>query len=527
MRKFILGLLALLALGSTAGTQTLPANTVVGRLSIGPGPAQAIPFSTLAANLSVAPLSVTAAGAKCDGSTDDTAAFQSALNTIAAVGAGILYIPPSASGCKVGSSPITYAGLNLRITGGGTGALLTKTTTTGDLFQFSGLNGIELDNFSINAGGSATTGVLFNFTNTTLTAGNFWVHDIQLLGGWDHILFAGGQNTIVTNVILQFFNNTAIHYGSSYAGIGIISNSVIAATNTSGFGIVVEKGDTFTFSNMNVQHCGTPIYVHPAASGGFVKNLYATGVLADGAGCGAAGGNGWFFDGSNAGATLERIHLSNVWAGAKNGDGFLFNTVQGVAISNSRAITNNGQGFHFTGTNTGVRLIGNVAEGNSAASSNTNDGFRIDAGMTDLIMIGNRSGLESSSDAGNTQKYGIDFTAGTATRANLIGNNVNGNVTAGINSALNSAAGNRVESNIGYNPVGGSNITVTASPFTYTAGPSPETVYINGGTISQTVTAGIQIGSAAANSGITAQLGPNESVTVTYSVAPNMAKSIH
>lgn len=48
MKKFILGLLALLAITSPVpAQQTLPASTVVGRLGIGPGPSQAIPFATL------------------------------------------------------------------------------------------------------------------------------------------------------------------------------------------------------------------------------------------------------------------------------------------------------------------------------------------------------------------------------------------------------------------------------------------------------------------------------------------------
>lgn len=55
MRKIILGLLATLALlaglAPAASQQTLPANTVLGRLGIGPGPAQAIPFSVLTGNL--------------------------------------------------------------------------------------------------------------------------------------------------------------------------------------------------------------------------------------------------------------------------------------------------------------------------------------------------------------------------------------------------------------------------------------------------------------------------------------------
>jgi hypothetical protein len=48
MKKFICGILALLALASPVpAQQTLPPNTVVGRLGIGPGPSQAIPFTTL------------------------------------------------------------------------------------------------------------------------------------------------------------------------------------------------------------------------------------------------------------------------------------------------------------------------------------------------------------------------------------------------------------------------------------------------------------------------------------------------
>jgi hypothetical protein len=58
MRKLILGLLAVITLGSIPGDaqvpgfpQTLPANTVVGRLGIGPGPSQAVPFAILTGNL--------------------------------------------------------------------------------------------------------------------------------------------------------------------------------------------------------------------------------------------------------------------------------------------------------------------------------------------------------------------------------------------------------------------------------------------------------------------------------------------
>lgn len=97
MKKLILGFLALLAIGSTVGDaqQTLPPNTVVGRLGIGPGPSQAIPFATLKANIAI-PTSVKDSPflAKGDGVTDDTAAINAAEASASAGGtSSTLYFP--------------------------------------------------------------------------------------------------------------------------------------------------------------------------------------------------------------------------------------------------------------------------------------------------------------------------------------------------------------------------------------------------------------------------------------------------
>lgn len=81
-----------------------------------------------------------------------------------------------------------------------------------------------------------------------------------------------------------------------------------------------------------------------------------------------------------------------------------------------------------------------------------------------------------------------------------------------------------VRSNVGYNPVGPSAITVTASPFTYTAGASPETVYIYSGTVSNVSRGSTQIASASPTQ---VQLEPNQALTVTYTGAPTMVKDIH
>ena len=113
--------------------------------------------------------------------------------------------------------------------------------------------------------------------------------------------------------------------------------------------------------------------------------------------------------------------------------------------------------------------------------------------------------------------------AGVSTRYIIKDNNLTGNVNAtGLSDAGTGAA--IVKDNIAYNPVGVSAITVTASPFTYTAGHAPESIYITGGTVSVVAIGGTTIYTATEK---TVELGPNESVVLTYSVLPAMNKSVH
>ena len=84
-------------------------------------------------------------------------------------------------------------------------------------------------------------------------------------------------------------------------------------------------------------------------------------------------------------------------------------------------------------------------------------------------------------------------------------------------------SGLKMERNLGYNPVGASVITPGASPYTYTAGCSPETVYVSGGTVSSITKGGL-------NFGLTSgpfNLEPGESIVVTYTVVPTMHKDVH
>ncbi|MGC9445200.1 MAG: right-handed parallel beta-helix repeat-containing protein [Candidatus Methanospirareceae archaeon] len=109
-----------------------------------------------------------------------------------------------------------------------------------------------------------------------------------------------------------------------------------------------------------------------------------------------------------------------------------------------------------------------------------------------------------------TQKYGIDIMNANCNDNVILGNDVRSNLTAGIHDV---GTGTIIRNNVGYNPVGISSISVGASPFTHTAGASPETVYVSGGTVSSITKGGNNFGLTTGAFG----LEPYESIVVTYS----------
>lgn len=103
-------------------------------------------------------------------------------------------------------------------------------------------------------------------------------------------------------------------------------------------------------------------------------------------------------------------------------------------------------------------------------------------------------------------------------------NEVTGNTSGGILIDAGKNANGWVKDNPGYNPVGISSITVGASEFTHTAGASPETIYIHGGTVSL-----IKKGTTTifTDTGHSVELEPHELCKVTWSVQPTMYKDVH
>ena len=139
-------------------------------------------------------------------------------------------------------------------------------------------------------------------------------------------------------------------------------------------------------------------------------------------------------------------------------------------------------------------------------------------GSTDSVNRGPDNSIVSNNIIGNIVT-GIFLEAG-ADKSTIEANNIF-TVTTPI---TDNGANNEIANNFGYNPVGVSSISVTASVFTYTAGASPETVYVHGGTVSNISKGGTTIFT---NTDHSIELKPHESIGVTYSSTPTMIKDIH
>lgn len=234
-----------------------------------------------------------------------------------------------------------------------------------------------------------------------------------------------------------------------------------------------------------------------------------------------------YFDGSANGSLFAKLFVTEFvncwWSAGRSGSGNpgmnLGNAIA-LGFTNCRFAGCGSHGAMVSDQADGVTFMNSMFLGNSqTAGDNVASGLYIAPGSKNIMVIGCMS--KNTYFAG-LQKYGIEIGNG-CTNIIVTDNNVTGNATAGIFKGAG-LFGCKIQDNVGYNPVGGSAIPVGGSPFNYTAGPSPETIYVSGGAVSQIIQQGAAIFSSTDK---TIHLGPNESMQVTYSSAPFMNRMVH
>jgi hypothetical protein len=217
-------------------------------------------------------------------------------------------------------------------------------------------------------------------------------------------------------------------------------------------------------------------------------------------------------------------------------------TFGNVVLTENSFISVDGPGIELTRNNGGslnsLVMSNNVFRNSIGGISVPHDG--IGAWITSMNMIGNAyQGQGTTGDFGfeidsidnfNLSANAID-SATTSTKGIVIGrscsmaviqgNNLAGSFAQSI-SVSPAATMIRVLDNQGYNPVGSSTLSPAVSPWSYTASISPQTLYLSATTSINAVTYnGTSLLPVATGAGVnfTVDLGPNETVIVSYSGA--------
>jgi hypothetical protein len=267
-------------------------------------------------------------------------------------------------------------------------------------------------------------------------------------------------------------------------------------------------------------------------AGTVVYGIEAFNLYLDGFGANAV--HGFLF--SPGGGTISAIKFHAGAAAGFGVNGVLFlqtatGSVIDVVFDSVYIVGNGNDGIQFPTSSLNVKNVtfqNCLVEANSNASSGTRFGASVQNG-TNITFQGGVYAAGSYNNGVNSQGYGIAVGGGTNNVRVLnavLAPNVAGPIfIAGSNPGL------VVKDCAGYNPVGIVAITVGASPYTYTAGSSPETVYVQGGTISE-ISRGAPGGTLIANTAppagqsVIIPLAPNMQISVTYTVAPTMFRDV-
>lgn len=462
-------------------------------------------------------------GAVCDGSGDDTSSFLKAISVLQAKGGGRLYLPNGgrcviSQTLSVTTQPVVFVGA------GKYNTTLTETTPSVDLIQFNGTYfGGGVENLTLtssaptNQAGAAihaigVSDLVVRNVNVSKTYNGFQedaagvvrlenVDASNIL--YDSFLLNGGPVQFLTNV-------TAFNASPNHAGIEVTASGAVHIVNSGmssqGVALLIDPADTGTaYAGWTVGEVfdvwatdcdfddtrGPAIKIAPTGTG-LAYSMQFTNIRT-----GFSSGQGVLIDGSNISPGAEHPLNSGVY---------------NILFDNLQSVNNLKEGFKIvSGTNIMLNnsaVLGNSAQGGGYA------GIDI-AGGDGIAITGTQSTLWKNIPT--NQKYGLLVEATFKGHLNAANNDFRNNMNGQAVSVSAPSGSVTITNSAGYNPRGISALSVGSSPWTYTAGPSPETLILSGGSVSQVTIGGIAV---ASNSNISLPLAANQTAVVTYSALP-------
>jgi len=450
-------------------------------------------------------------GAVGDGVTDDTAAIQASLNS----GAGTVLLN---SGTYKISSLTIPAGVTL-VGSGAYQSILQTNSATANVVSMTTSSVIR--ELKVLTSVTKTAGFLVDVQGNGVVIDN-----CEFSGYYIAVNVGTASSTQPVGTLISDceFRTPAVSSGAGAIQFINFSNAQVrnciitgAVGTQADFGIKYRNGDTAFLTDTNITLHGKALLIDSLAS----TNTYALTVnscVFDSAGTITGGGTVSSAEIIPAGGVYN-TRFANCWFGlstakmgcymAPSGAG----VIDGITFTGCEFTKNGDSGLIAVGT--GVK---NWIVTGGHAGGNTNNGVRAAGGTSNFTITGMMCGNISARGANN---YGITIDAAASNNYLIADNNVFGNTTAGILD-LGTGTNAQVYQNLGYNGLENvAGVTVGASPWSYTAGHTPESIYILGGTVSA-----INIdGSTVQNTtGSTINLVPNEILAITYTVLPTVLR---
>lgn len=375
-------------------------------------------------------------GATGDGTTNDTAAIQAAINAAATAGGGQVYLPP---GTYRLNSGISWTASNIHLVGAGQGATkILANFATGNVVSVgsSGTNpatcSIRRMSFRSNVVRSSGAGILFTQTY------NCSIEDVTFDNDSPSYYYIDIQIDGYANNFINVLRRVNCRGNNAYAAIVIGANGSIvqdiwlvdSVIGGHSYGIICYNVSGFYVSNTDVIQCNVGMLTYPNASQQ-VRQIFATNLLLDGSNTDGGqiytnGGNCTILEFANCETNFNGTSTSHSGLVISQGSG----TIRGINFVNHQSVLNAGDGILIL-SGSEIVISNPQISCNSTASSGAKHGIEIAANVSNFSVIGGFSG-QGFYSATNQQGYGILVNSGSSDYYNIIGVLVRGNVTGGV-----------------------------------------------------------------------------------------------